>query len=138
MALGRGGAADRHEVDEFADAAVGEEPGDENGGVGEVELLAVETAGRRLDPEVPAALGIEQRAEDARGVEAGAAEPVNGSVGRDQGRGLQVTDKTVVGDQWVVRHESLLELHPAVACDSLGAYHCSVRRGRSGRILRTG
>ena len=47
---------DRHEVDDLADARLGHEPGDQDGGVGEVELLAGERLDGRADPEVTAAL----------------------------------------------------------------------------------
>ena len=63
----------------------------------------VATAGRHLDagraePE-PAGVAVEQRAEDARGVHARKAEPLDAAVGRDQRRGLAVRQEPVVGDR---------------------------------------
>lgn len=65
----------RHEVDQFADAFLDLESGDENSRVPEVELFGGVVATGGADLEVSAALSVEQRAGDARGVEPGAAEP---------------------------------------------------------------
>jgi hypothetical protein len=47
---------------------------------------------------------VQQGAEDAGRVEAGGAEPVDGAVGADQRRRLQVSDQTVIGNQRVLRN----------------------------------
>jgi hypothetical protein len=57
---------DRHEVDDLADPGRGHEPGDQHGGVRQVQLLGGDDAGLRADPEVAATLLVQQRAEDAR------------------------------------------------------------------------
>ena len=105
---------DRHEVDHLADAAGGHEPGDQDGGVREVELPGDVVGALGGDPEVPAALAVEQRREHARGVEPRAAEPVDGAVGGHQRGGLQVTDQPVLGDRRIAVHQrSLLQLRHA-------------------------
>ena len=60
------GADNRHEIEDFADACLGEETGDEDGGVGIVELLSPESVGRRRSPQVAAVIMVQQTAEDAR------------------------------------------------------------------------
>jgi hypothetical protein len=50
----------RHEVDDLADAALGEEAGDEDRGVGEIELLRLEPALARAGAEMPAARVVQQ------------------------------------------------------------------------------
>ena len=57
---------DRHEVDHLADTAGGHEPGDQDGRVGEVQLPGDMIGALGGDPEVPAALAVEQRREHAR------------------------------------------------------------------------
>ena len=52
----------------------------------------------RTQPEAPC-LAVEQRAEDARRVEARHAEPVDRSIGRDQRAGVAVGQERVVGDR---------------------------------------
>ena len=98
VAIGRLIPGDGHEVDDLAHAGLGEEPGDEDGGVGHVQLPRDVVVGRRADAAVPAALRVEQRGEDARPVEARQAEPVDRAVGGDERRGLQVPDQSVIGD----------------------------------------
>ena len=105
MPVGRDRADDRHEVDDLPDAGLGHEPGDQNRSVREVQLLAGEDVHRRTYPEVAATAMVQQCSEDAGGVEAGCAEPVDGSIGGHERRGLEVTDESVVGDERVVRHE---------------------------------
>ena len=61
---------DRHEVLDLADAVLVEEARDQDVRVREVELLRRPALGRRARSEVAAALGVEDRAEDARRVEA--------------------------------------------------------------------
>ena len=98
-------AGDRHEVDHLTDAGLGHEPGDEDRGVREVQLLAGDGLHGGPDPEVPPSLVVEQRPEDARRVEPWCAEPVDGAVGGDERRGLEVADEAVVGDERVVSHD---------------------------------
>ena len=88
----------RHEVDDLTHPVLGDEPGDENGGVREVHLLRLVAAPRRTDPEVAAPDVVEQGAEHARRVEARAAEPVDRTFRTDQRRGLKITDQAVVGN----------------------------------------
>ena len=105
-------AQHRHEVVHLDDAVVGEEPGDQDGGVGEVELVGgVDLAHRPGEPPARRRVSGSSRAANTLGrVEARGAEPVDGAVGADQGARAQVTDQTVVGDRQrtvgPVRHRS--------------------------------
>ena len=94
----------RHEIHQFTDAALREEPCDENSRVGQIELLCGEGLVQRPGTEVAAAGTVQQRSENAGRVETGAAEPIKRPLCGHQRRGLQVTDKTVVRDQWVFIH----------------------------------
>jgi hypothetical protein len=49
---------DHHEVDHLTDAAGGHEPGDQDGGVGEVQLADHDVVALGGDPEVPAAFAV--------------------------------------------------------------------------------
>ena len=93
-----------HEVDDLADARLGEEAGHQDGGVGEVRLLRRVLEAGGMDPEVPAAGVVEQSPEHAGGVEPGEAQPVDRPVGRDEGCRLQVSDECVVGDGGLGHH----------------------------------
>jgi hypothetical protein len=116
-----GRVVDRHEVLHLADAALGEEAGDQDIGVREVELLGRPAVCRRGDPVVAAATPVEDRAEHARRVEVGAAVPVDRPVRADQRGRVQVADDPVLGDRqiareraagavlWVGRHVCLLD-----------------------------
>ena len=100
---GRGNlrTGNRHEVDHFTDTRLGQKTRDEDGGVRIVELLPIEDIDRRSDPEVPALIIVQQRAEDAGRVEARGAEPVDSAVDADECRRLQISNETVIGDEWV-------------------------------------
>ena len=74
---------DRHEVLDLGHTVVAHEAGHQDVGVGQIEL-----PGRHIPIDLlyrprAATLGVEQRTEDARGVEPGAAEPVDASVDPD-------------------------------------------------------
>ena len=62
----------------------------------------------RPDAEVSAAVMVEQGREDARGVKTRTAEPIDGSVGTDQGSCLQVADQAMVTNVWVAIHRNIL------------------------------
>jgi len=111
--LGGRVAAHGHEVDDLADAGLGQVPGDEHRGVREVQLLAREDVHCGPYPAMAAPAVVQQSPEQARRVEAGGAEPVDGSVGSDQRRRLKVTDEAVVGDERVVRHRARIPARPA-------------------------
>ena len=96
---GRAGHRD-HEVDHLADGLDPEEAGDQDVGVRQVHLLGP-PAGPAEQREVAALAGVQQRAEQGRGVEAGRAVPVDGAVGADQGHGPQVADDAVFLDRQV-------------------------------------
>ncbi len=105
----RGGRGRRgvrlHEVDDLADAVRGHVAGHQDGRVREVELaygdLFLDVGGQSA---VAAAVAVEQGGEHAGRVEPRCAPPVDGAVGGDQRRGLQVADEPVIGDRGVVVH----------------------------------
>ena len=95
---GRQRTGRRHEVDDLADPVLGQEPGDQHRGVGQVELLGHVLGADRADPAVAApSPGRAGRRTPGR-VEPRAAEPVDRAVGRHQRRGVQVADQAVLGD----------------------------------------
>ena len=96
---------DRHEVLHLADPALGEEARDEDVRVGEVELLRVPVVGVGAQRVEAALLLVEDRPEHARGVERGAAVPVDRPVGADERDRVEVADQPVLGDRQVVRLE---------------------------------
>ena len=95
----------RHEVKGFGQARRREVAGQEHVGVRQIELVAVGVR-HRLQREMPTLLLVEDRAEDARGVEGRQAQPIYGAVGTDQRRRVQVPDDTVVFDGQIP-HSSL-------------------------------
>ena len=90
---------DRHEVHDLADALGCEETGDEDVGVGEIHLALSHGVRGGRDPEGPAALRIEDRAEDAGRVEVREAEPVDRSVQSDERDRVKVADDPVMLDR---------------------------------------
>src|SRR4030081_1250096 len=68
--------------------------------------------------EASAPFAMEERREHARRVEARAAEPVDGAVGCDERRGLQIADQAVVGDGGIVRHRVVSSSERALVCAS--------------------
>jgi hypothetical protein len=70
----------------FPDPGGRQEARDEDVGVGEVELLGVQAVAVGRDAEQPTAVGVEDRREDARRVEARAVVPVEA----DERGGVQV------------------------------------------------
>jgi hypothetical protein len=96
--------ADGHEVLYLADSVLREEPGDQDVGVREVELLRRAVGVERCDPPVAALRLVEDRAEHARRVEPGAAVPVDGPFRAHEGDRVQVPDQSVLGDRQVVVH----------------------------------
>ena len=124
-------AVDGHEVLHLAHAVGRQEAGDEDVGVGEVELLGGVAVGRRRDPVVAALLGVEDGREHARRVEPLGAVPVDRAVGADQGDRVQVADDAVLLDRKVVRHASGAGGRAATArdCTRLPVRLGSSRRG---------
>ena len=106
---------DRHEVDHLAHAVLRQKAGDEDVRVRHVELLRRPLAPDGSDPEEAAALGVEDRSEHARPVEAVGAEPVDRAVGADERGRVQVADDAVLRDRQVVMtrgvgHAAILRL----------------------------
>src|SRR5262249_29837665 len=96
-----------HEVQDLANAVRGHEPGDQHRGVREIQLLGHVAVAYWRDPEIPALLFVQQRAEHTRRVEPRTAEEVDGAVGAHQRGGLQVTDKSVLTDIRIASGRSL-------------------------------
>src|SRR2546429_5172506 len=80
-----------------------QEAGDEDIGIGKVELLGAGAVDFGRDAEPTAAVGVEDRGEDARRVEPRAAVPVNRPVSPDERDGVQITDQAMLGDRQVAR-----------------------------------
>ena len=87
---------DRHEVDDLSHPCPGHKPGDQDGRLGEIELLGHIVVTLGGDPEGAATLDVEQGGKDAGSVEAGGAVKVNGAIGGDQRCRLQIADHTVI------------------------------------------
>jgi hypothetical protein len=98
------GVLDRHEVEHLAHPVGGHEPGDQDGGVGEVQLADHDVVAFGGDPEPAAPVAVQQGREHTGTVEPWAAEPVHTAVGRDQRRGLQISNQSMVGDRRVALH----------------------------------
>ena len=104
VAVRRLAAARRgHEVLHLTHSVGHQEARDEDVGVGEVELLGAPAVAVGRDAEQAPAVGVEDRREDARRVEARAAVPVDRPVGADERDGVQVADQAVLGDGQVAR-----------------------------------
>jgi hypothetical protein len=69
--------------------------------VGEVQLSDHDIVAFGGDPEPAAPVAVQQGREHAGTVEPRAAEPVHTAVGRDQRRGLQISNQSVLGDRRV-------------------------------------
>lgn len=98
LAVRRLARARRHEVVHLPHPVGRQEAGDEDVGVGKVELLRGPALALGLDAEAAAAVGVEERGEDAWRIDAPRAVPVDRAVGADQGDGVQVADQAVLGD----------------------------------------
>ena len=105
------GARRGHEVLHLPHSVGHQEARDEDVGVGEVELLGAPAVAVGRDAEQAPAVGVEDRREDARRVEARAAVPVDRPVGADERDGVQVADQAVLGDGQVARPRCATELH---------------------------
>ena len=101
------GVLHRHEVGHLGHAVVGQEPGEQHVGVGQVELLVRRVVELRRDLEAAAALGVEEGGEHRRRVEGRQAEEVDRSVLAHQRDRVEVADDAVVLDGRVtVCHET--------------------------------
>ena len=91
-------APDRHEIGDLRHALVGKETRDQDVGIGQIHLLDLRLGGGR-EAEIAADVLVEQRREDARGIEVGQAEPVDRTVSADKSDAAQVADDAVVRDR---------------------------------------
>ena len=90
-----------HEVRDLPDAVRREEARHQHVGVGPVELLLGRVLGGGRDGEGAPLLVVQDRPEDAGGVEGGEAVPVDRAVHADEGRRPHVADDAVVLDRLV-------------------------------------
>jgi hypothetical protein len=98
---------DRHEALHLAYALLAQEARDEDVRVREVELPRRPVLGDRCDAIVAALLLVEDRGEDARRVERGAAVPVDVPIGARERDRVQVAHDPVLGDRQVVGHAGI-------------------------------
>src|SRR6266571_8408209 len=82
----------RHEVLNFADTLLREESGDQDVRIRQVQLLGLPAGNRWCDAVVSASRAIEDGSEHARGIEAGTAVPINGTVGAHQRDSVEVAN----------------------------------------------
>jgi hypothetical protein len=94
----RAGTRRGHEVLHLPDPVGRQEAGDEDVGVGQVELPGAPAVTVRRDPEQASAVGVQDRREYARRVKPRAAVPVDRPVGAHERHGVQVADQAVLGD----------------------------------------
>src|SRR5262245_19016188 len=93
----------RHEIHYSDFSVLGTECGFENVGGRQVALSrGVGFVG--LDHPTATPLGIENRREDARAIEAWQATPIHPTMEPDQRSGAQVADQAMAGDGWLVGH----------------------------------
>jgi hypothetical protein len=128
-----------HEVDDLADRVLALEPGEQDVGIGEVELLRLGVAGTGRDGEVAALVLIQEGTEQARGVEARRAVPVDRAVGADEGDRAQVAHDAVLFD----REVAVRRADPGSPVSRGGMLHTSNADARSLRacffaLARTG
>ena len=93
---------DGHVIFEFPDAVGVQKAADQDIRFRPVVLLVPQTFRRRGDTESPALVRIENRAEDARRIEARQAQPIDRPVQPDQGGRPHVADDAVILDRLVV------------------------------------
>jgi hypothetical protein len=97
-----------HEILDLAHPLRGQEPGDQDVGVRQIQLLGHRERVGGSDPVEPATAAIQQRPEHARRVEPLGAVPVDRPVGTDQRRAAQITDDPVLGNRQMVGHPTVL------------------------------
>ena len=90
-------SAEAHAVNECAFAVRGREAGFQNVGVFDVAAGGGENVGGMEEP-VASDLYIEKSGEQGRAVETWPAQPIDGSIARDEGGGTTVADDSVISD----------------------------------------
>ena len=106
LAPGAAFFTDGHEVFDFGDAIFQRETGDQDIGGRPVELALTHFFGDGIDLEAAAFFVVEDRAEDAGGIEVGRAVPVDGAVATDERGRAHVADDAIVGDGQVGHKDS--------------------------------
>jgi len=114
-----------HEVDDLADGFLPLEPGQQDVGVGQVQLLGPGVAGAAGEGEIAALAGVEQRAEERGGVEPRRAVPVDRAVSADERDRPQVADDAVLLDREVAlgRPDPRLVHISIIAISITGVFH---------------
>jgi hypothetical protein len=133
------GTAEGHVIFDLAHAVVIQEPCDENGGVRPVELHAAEVLAGRGDAEATTLLIVEDGGKDARRIEAGQAELIDGAIHAHQRGRAQVADHSIVL-HWLVAfsHVKVLrkELSMPLRCRKYyWHYRCASTFCSSGNVL---
>jgi hypothetical protein len=132
----------RHIVRDLPHAIGTEEAGDQDVGVGPVELFAGYTLRNRCDPEASALSIIEDGSEDARGVEVRQSQPVDRAVYTNQSHAVQIPDDPVVLYRLVGHGVFSLPLRVAyraeVGSTSFERGHLQVACGGNGSPRRAG
>src|SRR5689334_20762305 len=95
---------DRHEVLNLAHTTWSQEASDQNIGVREVQLLRSPASIGRGKAIMAPATRVEDRPEDARGVNPGTAVPVDRAISPDESHAMQVADQAVIGDRKIIAH----------------------------------
>jgi len=131
LPMGRSPLGDGHEVRDLAHPLGGEEARDQDVRLRQVELPRRPAVARGSDAVVAAVLAVEDGAEDARGVEARAAVPVDRAVGADQGDRVEITDDAVFGDRQIVVDEGVLRCHVSGDGPETASVVCRPRVARS-------
>ena len=102
------GVFHRHEIRDLGHTAVGQEPGEQHVGVGQVELPVYRVVEPRRDLEAAAVIGVEEGRKYRRGIKRRKAEEVDRPVLAYQCDGVKVADDPVVfyGRVAVCQHAS--------------------------------
>src|ERR1043166_114383 len=96
-------SADGHVIFNLAHALIMEKTGDENVGIGPIELFVPKVLTRRGNPKPPALAVIKDCGKDTGGIKSWKAKPINRSVYAHQRRGAHVADYPVILDRQIGR-----------------------------------
>src|SRR5208282_3862991 len=93
--------SNRHEIGYFQHAFLGQEPGQKDIGVGEINLLLLASLEQGGQGEATAFGRVQQRGKDGRRIKLREAHEVDRAVHGDQGDGIKVADDTIAADWFV-------------------------------------
>ena len=103
--MGRAPFRHRHEVRDFRDPFVGEKTGQEDVGIGKVDLLVPRIGKVRADFEAAAFLIIEDRRENRGRIELRETHEIDRPIHPDERDGMEIADDAVILD-WLITHAS--------------------------------